>query len=287
MIGCASLAIMAALVPPPAQDPQTVVAPVAGPPRHSLSDPTPDAGLRELSTDRPDKTESPYTVDAGRFQIETDLVTYTIDRPDGFRSETLTVAPINLKAGLTNRVDLQVVFDAYVRQTVTDRSTNFETTASGVGDVTVRVKANLWGDDGGDTALAVMPFLKLPTNTDGLGNDAVEGGIIIPLAIRLTDRVGLGLMTEIDVLEDADGDGHSPSFINSATLAFGLTDRLGMYTELYTERSAQDGADWIATIDVGFTYGVTANLQLDAGVNLGVTEAADDIQLFVGVSRRF
>jgi hypothetical protein len=32
--------------------------------------------LREMSTDRPDKTESPYTVDAGHFQFEADLVSF-------------------------------------------------------------------------------------------------------------------------------------------------------------------------------------------------------------------
>jgi len=35
--------------------------------------PTPRSLMRELSTDRPDKTESAYTVDAGHFQIESDL----------------------------------------------------------------------------------------------------------------------------------------------------------------------------------------------------------------------
>ncbi len=46
----------------------------------NLFNPTPRELMRELSTDRPDKTESPYTVDAGRVQVELDLVTYTSDR---------------------------------------------------------------------------------------------------------------------------------------------------------------------------------------------------------------
>jgi hypothetical protein len=32
-----------------------------------------------MSTDRPDKTESAYTVDAGHFQFEADLVSFGID----------------------------------------------------------------------------------------------------------------------------------------------------------------------------------------------------------------
>ena len=44
--------------------------------KYHLLNPTPREQMREMSTDRPDKTESPYTVDAGHFQIESDLFAY-------------------------------------------------------------------------------------------------------------------------------------------------------------------------------------------------------------------
>ena len=31
----------------------------------------------------------------------------------------------------------------------------------------------------------MMPFIKSPTNQDGLGNTSVEGGVIFPLAVEL------------------------------------------------------------------------------------------------------
>ena len=54
---------------------------------YTLTNRTPEAQLRELNTDRPDLTESPYTVDAGHFQIEMDLVTFTDDRHNPARDE--------------------------------------------------------------------------------------------------------------------------------------------------------------------------------------------------------
>ena len=51
--------------------------PAADKSAYTLWHPTPRALLRELTTDRPDKTESPYTVDAGHVQIEADLVNYS------------------------------------------------------------------------------------------------------------------------------------------------------------------------------------------------------------------
>ena len=67
---------------------------------YTLFHPTPTAELRELSTDRPDQTESAHTVDAGHWQIESDLVNYTSDRDQSgggdVRTKDLSLATLNL-----------------------------------------------------------------------------------------------------------------------------------------------------------------------------------------------
>ena len=65
--------------------------------------------LRELSADRPDATESPNTVEAGRFQIESSLWSYERDTVPGVRMETWVFGESNLKVGLTEDMDLQWV----------------------------------------------------------------------------------------------------------------------------------------------------------------------------------
>ena len=40
----------------------------------NLFNPVPKDLMRELAADRPDKTDCPFTVDAGHFQIEMDFV---------------------------------------------------------------------------------------------------------------------------------------------------------------------------------------------------------------------
>lgn len=57
--------------------------------------------------------------------------------------------------------------------------------------------------------------------------------------------------------------------------------------ELFTECSAERGATWVVTGDVCLTYPVSDYIQLDTGLNLGITDAADDLDIFVGLSRRF
>lgn len=237
--------------------------------------------LRDLATDRPDKTESPQTVDAGHAQIELDFATYGHDRSDAERTEQIDILPINLKYGVAANADLQLIMAPYVHQRVTDEATGARTAVGGFGDMTVRLKYNLWGNDGGKTAMALMPFVTLPTAKTGLGADGVEFGLIAPLSVKLSEQVDLAMMTEVDALRE-DGHYHA-GIINSASLGFHLTKRLGLYTELYTEHDR----DWIVTGDTGLTYAVGENSQFDLGANIGLTDAADDISLFVGFSRRF
>ncbi len=234
---------------------------------------TPRELMRELSTDRPDKTESAYTVDAGHFQVELDVVNYTREGDD----DAWGIGFANLKAGLLNNVDLQVVIESFLKTE----------DARGFGDVTTRVKINLWGNDGGPTALAVMPFVKWPTNGANLGNDAVEGGVIVPLAVELPAAWGMGVMTEFDINEDGDGRGYHVEFINSITFAHDIAGDLGGYVEFFSAVSTEGDADWVGTVDVGLTYAVNDDVQLDTGINIGVTDAADDLSPFVGVSVRY
>jgi hypothetical protein len=43
----------------------------------------------------------------------------------------------------------------------------------------------------------------------------------------------------------------------------------------------------VGTVDTGLTYLVSENIQLDGGINIGVTRAADDFAPFIGLTWRF
>lgn len=259
--------------------------------QYTLFNPTPRELMRDMSTDRPDKTESPYTVDAGHFQFELDVLNYSYDRDNGLpgdtRVESLSIAPINLKVGLCNRADLQVVLETYTSVRTHMRATRQVEKQRGFGDVTVRVKGNMWGNDGGSTALALMPYVKLPTNQDNLGNNSVEGGLIVPLAVELPGGWGMGVMTQFDFIRDEAGGGHHPEFVNTITFGRNIVGNLGGYVEFFSAVSTEEDSEWVGTVDAGLTYGLTEDIQLDAGVNIGVTRSADDWNPFLGISWRF
>lgn len=251
--------------------------------RYNLFNPVPASLMRAMSTDRPDKTESPYTVDAGHFQFEMDLVNFGIDRwsSDGEQVLAVNTGNVNMKVGLLNNADLQLVVDNYVYEQVRTKGTTER--RSGFGDLTTRLKVNFWGNDGGKTAFAVMPFIKFPTNTGGFGNKQFEGGVIFPFALELPYGWGMGVMTEIDIVSRDDGS-CGPDLINSITFSRDIVGKLAGYVEFFSQLSKEE---LIITLDTGLTYALTENVQLDCGCNFGVTEAAEDFNPFVGLSMRF
>ena len=243
--------------------------------------------MRELSPDRPDKTESPYTVDAGHYQLEMDFANYTGNDSGGATTRAWNIAPFNVKAGLLNNVDLQFVFDNYLNVRAKDDATGASATRSGVGDFSTRLKMNLWGDDGGQTAFALLPFVTFPTATGNLGDGGVEGGVIFPLAVKLPDGFDLGLETAVGCLRDEDDSNHHADFINSITLDHAVFGQLSGYLEFFSDVSTERHAGWVGTVDTGLEFLVTKNMQLDCGCNFGVTQAADNYNPFAGITVRF
>ena len=129
--------------------------------------------------------------------------------------------------------------------------------------------------------------MKLPTNQDDLGNDSVEGGLILPWEIGLPWDSYIGLTTRFDLVRDLDDGGHHPELINSIALAHDFTDYLSAYIEFFSAVSAEQDSDWIATFDTGLVYWLSDNLQLNAGVNIGLTGEAEDWSGFIGTAWRY
>ena len=64
-------------------------------------------------------------------------------------------------------------------------------------------------------------------------------------------------------------------------------DRKTRHYEVAATLDTDDPRGDIVVLGTGITYAATDNIQLDAGVNVGVTSAADRINPFVGLSTRF
>lgn len=256
----------------------------------SLFDPTPDADLRAFCTDRPTKSTGPCTVDAGHFQIESDVFNLTYDTTGGADTTTVLYTNPTLKLGLTNTIDVEVNIAPWETITSKDRSTHRTTRLSGVGDLYIRLKANLLGDDSGDVSFALVPYVKVPTAPVGVGNGAVEGGLVAPIQVNLPANWSLTIDPEADILKNAIGDGDH--FNASGLLSFSrpLSKTVTFSLEVWSDVNFDPtGTVTQATFDLGAAWIPAAhpNFQLDGGVNLGLNNQTPAAQAYVGVSQRF
>src|SRR5690606_23082187 len=112
-----------------------------------LFNPTPDHLLRDMTTDRPDVTESPFTIDAGRIQIETQAFGYSHSRrdADGILTHDYEIGTTNVRLGLTNFTEVNFVWQPFGIERRTGSAVSER--SSGTGNVDIRGKVNLWGND--------------------------------------------------------------------------------------------------------------------------------------------
>jgi len=258
---------------------------------YTLFNPTPVEQMREYQPDRPDVTEGPHTVDAGHFAVETAILNYTcnpIGVPDPDRPQhQIVVGETNFRVGVLNNMELQLVFQPFAWQKF-KTGIDMHEVQSGFGDTRIRAKTNLWGNDKGDTAMALLPWIGLPTNRVGEGNNKFTGGLIVPFALEAPHDFTIGMMTEFDAINNASGEGHHLEWTNSITVSHRLfIEKLEGFLEIASNNSFDNGSPWVASVDMGLLYKVNKNLVFDIGANIGVTPDADDLSAFIGFARRF
>jgi len=272
---------------------QEAAAPAARPPDKSgftLFNPTPTADLRALCTDRPTKSTGPCTVDAGKLQLESDVFNVTIDNVGGATTDTWLAANPTLKLGLTNTLDVEVNIAPWEIVTVRDHASGKTFHAQGVGDLFLRAKWSLVGDDGGSFAFAFVPYVKIPTANHQIGNGAVEGGLIAATNINLPKGWSLTIDPEIDDLKNADDNGRHANISGLLSFSHALSKEVTGSAEVWSDVNFDPaGQVTQASFDLGLAWipAKAPTFQLDGGVNLGLNRATPGVQTYVGVSKRF
>lgn len=257
---------------------------------YTLFNPTPDDQLRPFSTDRPGKTHSSLTVDAGHFQLESDFWNYTWDRFTRDRTTTRAYSVANpfLKLGVTNWAEIEVQIPSYNSLSVRGRDGTGNLRARGFGDLMIGGKINLFGNDGGDRALALYPLIKIPTAARGLGNNMVEYTLNVPYTIALPNKFSLTLEPAVGLLRNLNKQGYHADYqllanLNRPIIGETVTAALEIAAEYTTDHNIKRRY----TIDPSLQWLVTPALQLDVGAYIGLNKNAPDYNPYVGISFRY
>jgi hypothetical protein len=188
-----------------------------------------------------------------------------------------------------NKLDAEVMIEPY--QTITTTLAagplfgSFRRTDSGFGDLSARVKLNVWGNDGGKTALSISGNATFPTANARVGGGRYAAGPSLEFAALLPGDFELRINSGASISEDI-RDNIQSAFGNLISLSHPIVGALEEYCAFNT-LAFTDGTDWVGEIKVGLNYRLARNVELYAGSSFGVTDNAMDYQPFLGIAARF
>ncbi|OSZ66341.1 hypothetical protein CAP40_10620 [Sphingomonas sp. IBVSS2] len=244
--------------------------------------------LRPLCPDRPGLDTPACTVDRGHLVIESGAIDWSLARDSAQRSDSWTFGDLLIRYGMTQDMEVQLGWTALGAVRTRDRASGTVTHASGAGDLTLAVRRNLSHPDGSGFAVAVMPYATLPMGGATIGAGDWGAGLIVPLSYSLTDKLGLSFTPEIDAAVDGDRRRRHLAYGSAIGLNTVLTASLSSAIELQAVRD-QDPAGHAtqALASLSFAWQPRRNLQLDIGAVAGLNAASPDLELYLGIARRF
>lgn len=223
-------------------------------------------------------TENPMTIAPGHFLVRMDALSLKLEDQDQVpvdsRYSALAVGTTYLTAGLAPNVDLQVGVELFLRSRL--KTSGGTTSHSGVGDLYVRPKWAFWSDAGLQAMAAVMPYVKLPTNSGGVGRHAAEGGVIVPWSMALDRGYRAGAQAEWGLVRNDADNGYDSKWGASLVLQGDVSPSLGLYTESTLEFTSAGISRTAMSLGGGVTMETSRRLQFDFALYAGLTRGAPD-----------
>ncbi|WP_176495314.1 transporter [Sphingomonas sp. HMP6] len=243
---------------------------------------------RDYCPTRPGLGTTPCTIAPKRVSVETALVDWTLDDQPDARSDTVLIGNTFVRVGLTNSIEAQIGWTPYGNVRTRDKNTQAIDTAGRAGDVTLGMKANLLNPDGSKLSIAVQPFATVPVGRAPVGAGDWGAGVVVPATYDLSETLNLASTSEIDAKVDEDGSGRHFAYSEVIGLEVKLSKTLSATIEGQVLRDEDPGGRTTQGLaSASLAWSAQDDLQLDVGAVAGLNRAAPDVELYLGVSRRF
>jgi hypothetical protein len=226
-----------------------------------------------ISPDRPDFTNGPDVMAAGRFQVESSGA-WQRDASTRLRS-----TPTLLRLGVGHDLELRLDSDGALRQRNPD--------ASGRGDLGLGFKWQLQDGDEGKPGLGVLIDVKTPTGSGVFKGHGLRPGLSFLAQWELPSGYSFGAMAGV-VTDRNDTDQRYTAALLSASLGIPVSEKLHGFAEIAGQQlaSARNGGN-VITAGMGLAWQVSNDAQLDAAVFRGLNHTTPDWAWTVGLSLRF
>lgn len=232
----------------------------------------------ELITDRPDATESPNTVPLKSLQIETGAY-YESFKDGNIKNEVLGYNTSLLRYGLLNNLELRLGWDFEEgRSAINDKK--LDNISSGFSPLLFGMKVEITQERGLLPDIGLMVHLNLPflAGTD-YKPETTGANFIFAFGHTLCEKSSLSY----NLGAEWGNDSPEIAYLYSVAYGYSITDKLGAYAEVYGDFPEDNQANHLW--DVGLTYLLQHNLQLDTTVGKSFTNG-QDILLSAGLSIR-
>lgn len=236
----------------------------------------------QVVADRPDFVEAATVVGRGRIQVETSTSFSRSDNGFGVDVDTWAT-PTLFRIGVSDRVELRVESDWYVRSTVAG-----SVSVDGFADVAVGAKISLANGEALTLtpATAVLFHVDLPTGSNAFSGTGARPSARFVAEWELPGNVGLGVMP--GVIYDNSGTDRFFAGILGVVASKGWTERFRTFAEVAFEQIASDSnGGVVANFDFGGTFALSETVQLDAASSLGLNDRSEDFAVTIGLSAVF
>jgi hypothetical protein len=155
----------------------------------------------------------------------------------------------------------------------------------GATDMTVGFKRHILAQDGLRPELGIIGELSLPTGGRTKTSDDVDPQVKLlwsyelPADFSLSGNINFAVPT-------SEGERFFQTSA-SVSLGYSITKRIGSYLEYYGFYPNDRWTDCAHTVNGGFTFLITDNLQFDVRTGAGLNEEADDFFTGAGMAIRF
>jgi Putative MetA-pathway of phenol degradation len=229
--------------------------------------------IQPIQTDRPDQTESPSITPKHQLQMEIGFVY----EQENIITRNFTHANVLTKFGLSDRVELRLVTDYGTTQYSFNNS---ESSSSYFNPTLIGCKVAFFDEKGLRPKTSMILHLGLPfLASKSFKFDQVFTTYRFLMQHTLNDKMSLSY----NLGAEWDGVTAQPAGIYTLAMGYGISSRIGSYIELYGSLQGR-----VAThqYDMGFTYLISSDIQLDLSGGVGITKNAPDYFVGCGISFR-
>jgi hypothetical protein len=226
----------------------------------------------QIVSDRPDAAEGTGVLGRGVFQIEAGIA---VERDRA--GDRTTSTPTLLRYGISNDIDLRLETEGRMNSP----------SGRGFADVSVGAKWRLQEGGKDAPALALIGQVDLPSGSRAYKGQGYRPSFLIATEWELSPEMTLAVMPGI--LRDRDDSGSAfTAGVFAISLDTEFTEQLHGFVELASSQIARGRhGGTMATFDVGVTYTLSKDWQVDTAFFKGLNRRTADLNWTVGLSRRF